>query len=64
MIVSKFFRAYGLYNKVDDIDFGTIPQSVSKFFRAYGLYNLKQNLMLDHQRVFQSSFELTGYITL
>ena len=37
---------------------------VSKLFRAYGLYNeliskLKQTILIQ----FQSSFELTGYIT-
>ena len=38
-------------------------RGVSKLFRAYGLYN---NGMHNHRRQcygFQSSFELTGYIT-
>ena len=62
-LVSKLFRAYGLYN-------GKSPSKiaqrlkVSKLFRAYGLYNpllVKFSVELDTR--FQSSFELTGYIT-
>ena len=38
MLVSKLFRAYGLYNDFDI--FGLLYKSkVSKLFRAYGLYN-------------------------
>ena len=61
-LVSKLFRAYGLYN-------GKSPSKiaqrlkVSKLFRAYGLYNLWQNGALARLEKFQSSFELTGYIT-
>ena len=37
---------------------------VSKLFRAYGLYNGKEVSMLRTEYLaFQSSFELTGYIT-
>ena len=37
---------------------------VSKLFRAYGLYNQVQLLDLQlSMELFQSSFELTGYIT-
>ena len=39
-------------------------QLVSKLFRAYRLYNeLIVNLEEDGLKGFQSSFELTGYIT-
>ena len=37
---------------------------VSKLFRAYGLYNpTAESLILAKSSGFQSSFELTGYIT-
>ena len=41
-----------------------IHQFVSKLFRAYGLYNstIVGNVM--GRKLFQSSFELTGYITV
>ena len=38
-------------------------QEVSKLFRAYGLYNKKDMIVGDNIEKFQSSFELTGYIT-
>ena len=37
---------------------------VSKLFRAYGLYNVLTVSDNDEVYVFQSSFELTGYITV
>ena len=38
---------------------------VSKLFRAYGLYNkIKEHLSGKIELKFQSSFELTGYITI
>ena len=37
-LVSKLFRAYGLYNEGFIIAKG-IDDRVSKLFRAYGLYN-------------------------
>ena len=38
---------------------------VSKLFRAYGLYNKLGCIFFHyiHIKLFQSSFELTGYIT-
>ena len=39
MVVSKLFRAYGLYNNVHS-ELYRIHLLVSKLFRAYGLYNL------------------------
>ena len=36
---------------------------VSKLFRAYGLYNLEWCTPKENTTQFQSSFELTGYIT-
>ena len=36
---------------------------VSKLFRAYGLYNLMNYNYNEGGMMFQSSFELTGYIT-
>ena len=61
-MVSKLFRAYGLYNVI------YLPQSdtdlfVSKLFRAYGLYNDNIHGPIWFKFMFQSSFELTGYIT-
>ena len=52
-IVSKLFRAYGLYNGgYNGLSF-EIPK-VSKLFRAYGLYNG----MLNFTRIFrQGSFK-------
>ena len=45
-----------------DID---IDLDVSKLFRAYGLYNdIIDYVDIDCLPQFQSSFELTGYITL
>ena len=37
---------------------------VSKLFRAYRLYNAQMKSTLLSSLRFQSSFELTGYITL
>ena len=37
-IVSKLFRAYGLYNDIMNNYFYAFRE-VSKLFRAYGLYN-------------------------
>ena len=38
--------------------------NVSKLFRAYGLYNVSSYWCIEiHIGMFQSSFELTGYIT-
>ena len=36
---------------------------VSKLFRAYRLYNVAIDVRCEKANVFQSSFELTGYIT-
>ena len=59
--VSKLFRAYGLYNKLRS---SIYPLSiVSKLFRAYGLYNGVPVSVQIKEWEFQSSFELTGYIT-
>ena len=38
-------------------------KNVSKLFRAYGLYNNDQFIDFTGNYEFQSSFELTGYIT-
>ena len=40
-----------------------ITDMVSKLFRAYGLYNVKSSNKIMDKSMFQSSFELTGYIT-
>ena len=62
--VSKLFRAYGLYNNMDSIILTTDNVDVSKLFRAYGLYNALENSSYSRVVIkFQSSFELTGYIT-
>ena len=37
--------------------------NVSKLFRAYGLYNESEIVKVAAEVAFQSSFELTGYIT-
>ena len=38
--------------------------AVSKLFRAYGLYNsIQESAEKNYGSTFQSSFELTGYIT-
>ena len=60
--VSKLFRAYGLYNSEDEEDVIELP-FVSKLFRAYGLYNIHKFFLQHSFYSFQSSFELTGYIT-
>ena len=39
-------------------------EAVSKLFRAYGLYNEVRCEDPKHVSMFQSSFELTGYITI
>ena len=39
IIVSKLFRAYGLYNQYGNYIYYTAGNIVSKLFRAYGLYN-------------------------
>ena len=63
MFVSKLFRAYRLYNAV--LDKAAIEEiGVSKLFRAYRLYNDKLMDLADVEILFQSSFELTGYITV
>ena len=61
-IVSKLFRAYRLYNdKIGDEN--KLSNIVSKLFRAYRLYNVAIDVRCEKANVFQSSFELTGYIT-
>ena len=62
-IVSKLFRAYGLYNNIKLYIVDKYYEIVSKLFRAYGLYNTKGEKLWKTQKKFQSSFELTGYIT-
>ena len=62
MIVSKLFRAYRLYNdKIGDEN--KLSNIVSKLFRAYRLYNGIMKTRHEYLDKFQSSFELTGYIT-
>ena len=61
-MVSKLFRAYGLYNRICQSK-TRLFNSVSKLFRAYGLYNDKYEVSAVTGFSFQSSFELTGYIT-
>ena len=40
-------------------------KEVSKLFRAYGLYNNMYEALETYKSIqFQSSFELTGYITI
>ena len=41
----------------------SLPYKVSKLFRAYGLYNVGGAVGKAGEFMFQSSFELTGYIT-
>ena len=60
--VSKLFRAYRLYN-VNTFDDYAGHVAVSKLFRAYRLYNNSGISYASSTRRFQSSFELTGYIT-
>ena len=62
LLVSKLFRAYGLYNFfLYNKKTGCF---VSKLYRAYRLYNRRLSAkMVTHFCLFQSSFELTGYIT-
>ena len=63
-MVSKLFRAYGLYNKLI-IALKSGKTFVSKLFRAYGLYNrFIRERKVCLISLFQSSFELTGYITM
>ena len=63
VIVSKLFRAYRLYNgAMNKVTINLV--CVSKLFRAYRLYN--PITLIDvggTDEWFQSSFELTGYIT-
>ena len=61
--VSKLFRAYGLYNILSRTVSEEQLIGVSKLFRAYGLYNKVLRYMDAIKDEFQSSFELTGYIT-
>ena len=61
-MVSKLFRAYRLYNLKSGKVF-EFPMDVSKLFRAYGLYNKEDVNKEILECMFQSSFELTGYIT-
>ena len=61
--VSKLFRAYGLYNLLSFFNHTIYISMVSKLFRAYGLYNDDSNEDDLDEFEFQSSFELTGYIT-
>ena len=62
-MVSKLFRAYGLYNRKNNCQNLLKIHVVSKLFRAYGLYNDKYEVSAVTGFSFQSSFELTGYIT-
>ena len=60
--VSKLFRAYRLYNDTDRL-IKELDMKVSKLFRAYRLYNYVRGTADAYGSTFQSSFELTGYIT-
>ena len=60
--VSKLFRAYELYN-VTDTSVSEAYLVVSKLFRAYELYNNVKHADGFIKYQFQSSFELTSYIT-
>ena len=61
--VSKLFRAYRLYNYYKSLSLAS-NAIVSKLFRAYRLYNnVTYPLIVLNADKFQSSFELTGYIT-
>ena len=64
MYVSKLFRAYRLYNYSRGERKKVAPLGVSKLFRAYRLYNGKHRWIDESEIMFQSSFELTGYITM
>ena len=46
------------------IDENGLIWDVSKLFRAYGLYNVYMINPKPEEISFQSSFELTGYITM
>ena len=59
--VSKLFRAYRLYNVIMKQEILVV--FVSKLFRAYRLYNTSEYDYSNIHILFQSSFELTGYIT-
>ena len=61
-LVSKLFRAYRLYNVTFDL-VEMMLFGVSKLFRAYRLYNGVTINRENDVFMFQSSFELTGYIT-
>ena len=60
--VSKLFRAYRLYNDIAILRY-VLSKFVSKLFRAYRLYNASFIISMICLNQFQSSFELTGYIT-
>ena len=62
--VSKLFRAYRLYNWLS-LQVVKQIKIVSKLFRAYRLYNKLLKRPEEGKILkFQSSFELTGYITI
>ena len=61
-IVSKLFRAYGLYNGVND-DAGKGYLWFQSSFELMGYITLKECIEEETDYWFQSSFELMGYIT-
>ena len=62
-IVSKLFRAYGLYNGVND-DAGKGYLWFQSSFELMGYITLKECIEGETDYWFQSSFELMGYITV
>ena len=61
-IVSKLFRAYGLYNRVEDVK-AFIKWQFQSSFELTGYITSLLVRSRKNMIEFQSSFELTGYIT-
>ena len=62
LVVSKLFRAYGLYNSF----FGAVLRFLLKFQSSFELMGYITEFKTLHNSpviLFQSSFELMGYIT-
>ena len=61
-IVSKLFRAYGLYNGKETVDDNAFLEFQSSF-ELTGYITVVSLVIIVLLLGFQSSFELTGYIT-
>ena len=63
ILVSKLFRAYGLYNVTGFVLLIVMAGVFQSSFELTGYITIRLEMRISYLILFQSSFELTGYIT-